>query len=311
MSTQVLLMGSTDFTLSTASAIERTGAKIGAIVHVGESFAISYARDKVRNYRSADIVGWCEANCAEAIQYSDISALTRATSGDRFALCVLAGWYHMAPRAFRNNFKRGCIGFHASLLPKLRGGAPLNWAILSGLHETGLTLFEVKDGVDNGPIHDQEAIPIGPRTYVGDLIEKSRLAAASIIERSLPGILSGKAAPREQTGEPSYCLQRTPEDGRIDWRLAAEDIDRLIRAVSRPYPGGLARLDGRELAVHRAQVAGDIELSGMPGQIANLSEISWPLVVCGKSSIAITEAQFSDGEDALPLLRKSSSKRFN
>jgi methionyl-tRNA formyltransferase len=303
-------MGSTDFTLVVADAIEQAGAKVGAIVHVGDTFRISYSAEGVSNYRRADIATWCAAHEAQAMLFTDVKDLSGQVADHEFTMCLLAGWYHMVPPSFRMKFERGCAAFHASLLPNLRGGAPLNWAILRGLTETGLSLFEVGDGVDDGPIYDQESFAIGPRTRVRDLIEATAEAGAAIISRSLPGILSGKIQARPQAGEPSYCLQRSPEDGRIDWRQSATSIDRLIRAVGRPYPGGLTSLDGQSLAVHAANVACDVSLVGSPGQIANLPGNPWPLVVCGDGCLAICEAEWAGGADAVPELRKSSNKRL-
>jgi methionyl-tRNA formyltransferase len=310
MTARVLLLGSTDFTLAIAEAINLAGAKVGAIVHVGDAFRISYAKDVVRNYRRADIQRWCTEHDAEAIPFVDRPTLSREIKDRQFAMCVLAGWYHMAEPSFRAKFERGCLAFHASLLPKLRGGAPLNWAILEGHAETGLSLFEVGDGVDDGPIYDQERFSIGPRSSIRDLIGNTAEAGAAIVRRSLPGILSGDIRARPQEGEPSYCLQRSPEDGRIDWRLPAVDIDRLVRAVSRPYPGGLTSLDGQVLAVHDTDVVANVSIVGAPGQVANLPGHPWPVVVCGNGCLAIHEAETDDGADAVPLLRKSSNKRL-
>ena len=310
MSARVLVLGSTDFTLATADAIECAGVKVGAIAYVGDTFRISYAKGGAKNFRSADIAGWCAENNAEAIHYTNIDALAKAVANDRFSLCVLAGWYHLVPGSFRRIFEHGCIGFHASLLPKLRGGAPLSWAILSDLSETGLSLFEVGDGVDDGPLYAQERIAIGSETYVSELIDETRRAADRIIQRCLPGILSGRVCARPQEGAPSYCLQRTPEDGRVDWSNSAEEINRLVRAVSRPYPGGLARLNCQEIAIHRTEVTTDIELRGTPGQIAILPGCTWPIIACGRGCIAILEAEFEDGRDALPVLRMSSNMRL-
>jgi methionyl-tRNA formyltransferase len=311
MSGRVLLLGSTDLTLTVADAVLAAGAQMGAIVHVGEAFKISYAPTAVRNYRGADIPAWCDAHSIPAISYQGVPALSRAVAGGGYVLCILAGWYHMVPRPFREMFVRGCVGFHASLLPKLRGGAPLNWAILSDLKETGLTMFQVGDGVDDGPLFDQERFAIGPRTHVAELIGASRSASASMIQRSLPGILTGALKPQPQAGEPSYCLQRTPEDGRIDWSASFQVIDRLVRAVSRPYPGGLCVLDGREIAIHRTEyVSPNLNLRGAPGQLANLPSEASPIVVCGEGCLRVAEAEFEDGVDAMPMLRASSNKRF-
>ena len=310
MNAQVLLLGSTDFTLAIAEAVKASGASVGAIVHVEDQFRISYAAGGVKNFRSADIAGWCAAHAAQAIVFDSFASLPDRLPDACFDACIVAGWYHMVPKAFRAGFPQGCIGFHASLLPKLRGGAPLNWAILSGLHETGVSMFEIGDGVDDGPLYDQARLPIGPDTRIGELVEASKAVSVAMVARMLPGVLSGAVKPVSQAGEPSYCLQRMPEDGRIGWRRPAIEIARLVRAVSRPYPGALARLDEREFAIHAASVFSEHVILGMPGQIANIPGVDAPLIVCGEASLRVTEAIFEDGTDALPVLRQSSNRRL-
>jgi methionyl-tRNA formyltransferase len=292
----VLILGSTDLTLDVANAVEASGARVAAIASVGETFQISYSPTAVKNSRWADTPGWCRDHGARAIPYTDVPALARDIAGEEYAVCILAGWYHMVPASFRALFPRGCLGFHASLLPQLRGGAPLNWAILSELTETGVTLFEVGTGVDEGGIYDQERFPIGPDTYVSDLVAATGRSTAEMVRRSLPAILSGDLKPRPQIGSPSYGAQRRPEDGRIDWRQPAVAIARLVRAVSRPYPGALTILDGRQIAIHRVRLAPGAW--DKPGQVLDDGQT----VVCGSGALTVTEAVFEDGASAIPAL---------
>lgn len=299
----VLLLGSTDFTLVVADAVERAGAKVGAIAHAGQRFSISYAREGVANVRRADIPSWCATHNARSLPYTDVASLTRDLHGTHYAACILAGWYHMVPATLRRSFGSGCLGLHASLLPQLRGGAPLNWAILSELVETGVTLFAVGDGVDDGPIYDQERFAIAPRARIADLVEASGRAAEAMIVRSLPSILAGSAQPWTQIGAPSYGAQRTPEDGRINWRAPAVAIDRLVRAVSRPYPGALTTLHGRQIAIHAT--------SFTPGAWAKPGQIGPDATVtCGAGSLTIHDACFDDGENAIPSIRNASGHTF-
>lgn len=291
----VLLLGSTDFTLAVAAALEESGIRVGAIAHVGKRFEISYSKDGVPNLRTVDIPAWCADHDAKTINYSSIPALTRDIEGETYDACILAGWYHMVPASFRTRFERGCLGFHASLLPKLRGGAPLGWSILSELGETGLSLFEVGDGVDDGALFDQERFPIGPRTCVADLIRATEEAMVTIVKRSMPSLLSGELQSSPQVGEPSYCIQRAPEDGRINWRQPAAAIDRLIRASGNPYTGGLTELDGREISMQRTELVCGIR--GEPGTIS-----AGPVVACGSGALAIVEAVFENRDDAMAAL---------
>src|SRR5207237_408862 len=176
---------------------------------------------------------------------------------------LAAGWYHFIPAAVRRRLDRGCAGLHASLLPKLRGGAPLSWAILTDQERTGVTLFELADDVDDGPIYGQRGFPIGPRARVAELVASAERASLELVSDCLPAIADGRLTATPQVGEPSYGLQRSPEDGWIDWRWPALEVDRLVRAVGRPYSGALTSLDGAVLHVWDVKPI-DILLPGSP-----------------------------------------------
>lgn len=311
MSNSVLLFGGTDVTLSVAQAVRDSGMQLKGIVVVGDTFSISYSTTQIQNVRNADLAGWARENGVDLIPFTTYEAVLDRFSGDMPAIGLVAGWYHMVPRRVREAFIRGCFGFHASLLPKLRGGAPLNWAILLGLEETGVTLFEMADGVDTGLIFGQERFPIASRATISDLVSASRDACATLTRRHLPALLDGSATGRAQEGEASYGLQRTPEDGRIDWARSSAQIDILVRAVSRPYPGAFTALDGERIQIWSTQLPDKAPLVfGAPGQIAILPQFNLPCVVTGDGVLLIAEATAATGNDCLDKLRRAGHKRF-
>jgi len=134
--------------------------------------------------------------------------------------------------------RKGAFNMHGSLLPKYRGRAPVNWAILKGESETGATLHEMVAKPDAGRIVDQERVPIGPDETAAEVFAKVSDAAETVLERSLPHLLAGTASLRKQDlSKGSYFGARRPEDGRIDWSRSALEIHNLVRAVAPPYPG--------------------------------------------------------------------------
>lgn len=307
----IILLGGTDATIAVAEAALDVGIRIACIVTPGQSFSISYSPSPVQNVRAFDAPAWSAKYGVPVVPFTSYDDVLDIASAASVPLCIAVGWYHMVPRRFRSAFPRGCLGFHASLLPELRGGAPLNWAILAGLEETGVTLFELGDGVDDGLIYAQERFPIAPRAVIGDLVKASQAACAEITRRALPEILAGRGNPRAQTGSGSYGLQRRPEDGRIDWRTPALNIDRLVRAVSRPYPGAFAALEGEIVRVWASDIPELPVVHGMPGQIARLAECAQPCVVTGAGLLAIVEATDERGNDVLDKLLRSGHKRFH
>ena len=134
--------------------------------------------------------------------------------------------------------RKGAFNMHGSLLPKYRGRAPVNWAILKGESETGATLHEMVAKPDAGRIVDQERVPIGPDDLAVEVFRKVTDAAEIVLKRSIHGLLAGTARLREQDlSQGSYFGARRPEDGRIDWSKSALEIHNLVRAVAPPYPG--------------------------------------------------------------------------
>lgn len=151
--------------------------------------------------------------------------------------------------------KHGAFNMHGSLLPKYRGRAPVNWAVLRGETRTGATLHEMVEKPDAGRIVDQEAVAILPDELAVDVFTKVSAAAERVLARSLPKLVDGSAALRPQDlSEGGYFGGRRAEDGRIDWTLPAKRVHDLVRAVAPPYPGAFTEVDGKRLRVLRTRV---------------------------------------------------------
>jgi methionyl-tRNA formyltransferase len=131
---------------------------------------------------------------------------------------------------------------HGSLLPRYRGRAPVNWAILHGERETGATLHAMVERADAGDIVDQEAVPIGPEDTIREASARVTEAAARVLARNIEALLQGRAPRRPQDpGLASYFGRRRPEDGRIDWQRGAGEIFNLVRAVHPSLPRRIHR----------------------------------------------------------------------
>ncbi len=146
--------------------------------------------------------------------------------------------------------ERGAYNLHGSLLPKYRGRAPVNWAVLHGERETGVSLHRMLEKPDAGDLVDQLAVPIDTNDTARDVFLKLGPAAERLLARSLPRLLQGTArlTPLD-LARGSYFSGRKPEDGRIDWRQSAWQIHNLIRAVAPPYPGAFFTCQGKTVAV--------------------------------------------------------------
>ncbi|HEX9396259.1 MAG TPA: formyltransferase [Burkholderiales bacterium] len=144
----------------------------------------------------------------------------------------------MLPPAILNKGRKGAFNMHGSLLPKYRGRAPVNWAILKGETETGATLHEMTAKPDAGRIVGQERVSIGPDDTAVEVFRRVTDAAEMLLRRSIKNLLAGKIEMHPQDlSKGSYYGGRKPEDGRIDWSKSAQEIHNLVRAVAPPYPG--------------------------------------------------------------------------
>jgi methionyl-tRNA formyltransferase len=179
--------------------------------------------------------------------------------------------------------RRGALNMHGSLLPKFRGRAPVNWAILNGARECGATLHYMVERADAGDIVDQLAVPILQDDDAREVFAKVTVAAETILARSLPGLIAGTAARRPQTIEPGqYFGRRRPEDGRIDWQRPAREIHDLVRAVAPPFPGAFAMVDGERWDFRRTRLTGESEPGGAPRLVAAGGEC---FAVCGDDQL--------------------------
>jgi methionyl-tRNA formyltransferase len=152
--------------------------------------------------------------------------------------------------------RRGALNMHGSLLPKYRGRAPVNWAILKGERETGATLHYMVERADAGDIVDQLAVPILQDDDAREVFAKVTVAAETVLARSLPALIAGSAPRRAQLIEPGqYFGRRGPEDGRIDWTRPALEIHNLVRAVAPPFPGAFADVGGLRWQFQRTRLS--------------------------------------------------------
>lgn len=186
--------------------------------------------------------------------------------------------------------KFGVIGFHPTPLPKMRGRAANVWQVLLGVHESKCSLFFIDEGMDSGDLLGQENYIIEDTDYAEDVVKKINEAAGKLFRRVLVQIMEGTVKPEKQNEEEAtYLLRRGPEDGLIDWNQPIDDIHRLVRAVSRPFPGAFGMYDGiHPVILWKADVFKNRKYIGMNGQIAVITE-DYMDVVCKDGLLRVTD----------------------
>ncbi|MTC48030.1 bifunctional UDP-4-amino-4-deoxy-L-arabinose formyltransferase/UDP-glucuronic acid oxidase ArnA [Providencia sp. wls1922] len=187
---------------------------------------------------------------------------------------------------------KGAFNLHGSLLPKYRGRAPINWALLNGESETGVTLHKMVAKADAGDIVAQEKVAITDTDTALTLHAKVREAAEVLLDKTLPLIEAGsyKTVAQDES-QASYFGRRCADDGQIDWSRSAKEINCLIRAVTEPYPGAFTYLGARKMIVWRARVLDDNQ-----GKAAGTVLSSDPLrIACGQGALEIVSGQSETG----------------
>ena len=185
--------------------------------------------------------------------------------------------------------KSGCLNLHGSLLPKYRGRSPINWAIIHGDRETGVTLHYMTERPDDGDIVCQMKVPLGPEDTARVLSRRLVEAAGMMLDEYLPQIERG-CAPRvpQDHGNASYFSRRSPDDGAIDWKSSSGAIRNLVRAVTRPYPGAFTYRGDTKIYVWEAAQHGAAGITGVPGRVHSID----PLVVqCAHGALEVRTAQ--------------------
>jgi methionyl-tRNA formyltransferase len=182
----------------------------------------------------------------------------------------------------------GCINAHASLLPKYRGAAPINWAIIHGEKIAGVTIMKMDEGMDSGPTSLRSEVPISNEDTAETLTQKMADAAASLMVEAMQKLELGEVRfePQDHAAA-TLAPMLTKKDGVIDWTRPAEDIDRLIRGVT-PWPGAQTTLRGKRLKIVKARAVSDV--GAEPGVIAR-ADADGLLVGAGTGSLQLLEVQ--------------------
>jgi len=186
----------------------------------------------------------------------------------------------------------GAFNLHGSLLPKYRGRAPINWAVLHGEPRIGMTLHRMVKSADAGAIVDQEGVGIGPRDTAEQAFRKVLPCARAVLARQIDALLAGTAleAPQDES-QVTYFGGRKPEDGRINWTQTSRQIFNLIRAVTDPYPGAFTDSGGSRLMIWWAELDSPAThgRTGRPGEVLSVSPL---LVATGDGALELTRTEW-------------------
>ncbi|WP_343209985.1 methionyl-tRNA formyltransferase [Anaerolentibacter hominis] len=202
---------------------------------------------------------------------------------------VVVAFGQILPESILTLPEYGCINVHASLLPKLRGAAPIQWAVINGDREAGVTIMHMDVGLDTGDMITQESIPVEPEETGGSLHDKLSVLGAELLVKTLPLIESG-TAPRvpQKDADSTYVKILNKAMGQIDFTKRAEEIERLIRGLN-PWPSAYTFLNGKTLKIWKAQAVPE-KTDGRPGEILTVGK-ECITVQTGAGNLRILELQ--------------------
>jgi methionyl-tRNA formyltransferase len=275
-------MGATSLGWECCRALLEMGEHVVGIFSIPKEFAISWSPGRVTNVLFKSFEELASAHgiplCYVRKKASE-PEYERQLRQLRPDLIVVIGWYYMIPRSWRDAARLGAVGVHASLLPSYRGGAPLVWAMINGETKTGVSLFHLADGIDEGDVIAQTTFDIADDGNIADVLRSASLASQELVRKYVPLLRTGCAprCPQDQS-KATVMPQRRPEDGLILWNSnTARQVYNLVRAQTRPYPGAFTYLGGKRIILWKVTLSSlTDDGNALPGKIVSVTPGSEP-----------------------------------
>jgi methionyl-tRNA formyltransferase len=278
---RVVFMASGAFAIPSLEALVAAGHELAALVtqpdrESGRGKALSPPKTKpVAERHGVPVLQLARVRAPEA------QAALREL---RPELQVVVAFGQILPRAVIDIAPRGTINVHASLLPRLRGAAPIQWAIANGDSETGVTTMQIDEGLDTGPLLLARALPIGPDETAAELEPRLARLGGELLVETIAGLERGTLRPVAQDeSRASHAPLLTKEHGHVDWSLPAHTIACRARGFH-PWPGAFTPHEGRLIKLLRVRVAGPAQSTLAPGVVTDVDRAG-VVVACGGSSL--------------------------
>ena len=284
---RIVFLGTPDFAVPALSALADAGHEIALVVTQpdrprGRGGKVSFSAVKEEALRRGITVFQ-----PKKIREESAAERLRDISPD---CIVVAAFGQILPKEILDLPAYGCLNIHASLLPKYRGAAPIQWAILSGEEETGVTIMQMDEGLDTGDILAQEKVPISPQETGGSLFDRLSEKGADLLIRTLAAMEKGAVMPCPQDDAKATRTGKIDKTlGEIEWAREAVATERLVRAMD-PWPSAYTWLEGKILKIWKAEVVpGDP--AGHPGQVLAADPEQGFVIQTGEGALKLLEVQ--------------------
>ena len=264
---KIIFMGTPDFAVGTLRSLAEAGHEITLVVSQpdkpkGRGHAMVPTPVKV----VAEELGIPVFQPVKIREATDVLEKTEAD------VCVVAAFGQIIPASILHMKKYGCINVHASLLPKYRGAAPIQWAVIDGEKESGVTIMQMDEGLDTGDMLAKAIVPLDEKETGGSLFDKLSEAGGRLCVETLAKLEKGEITPEKQGESPTaYASMLDKKMGNIDWNKSAVVIERLVRGLN-PWPSAYTHLDGKTLKIWACDVLPQSASKGESGEILEVTK---------------------------------------
>lgn len=264
---KIIFMGTPDFAVGTLRSLAEAGHEITLVVSQpdkpkGRGHAMVPTPVKV----VAEELG---IPVFQPVKIREAKNVLEKTEAD---VCVVAAFGQIIPASILHMKKYGCINVHASLLPKYRGAAPIQWAVIDGEKESGVTIMQMDEGLDTGDMLAKAIVPLDEKETGGSLFDKLSEAGGRLCVETLAKLEKGEITPEKQGESPTaYASMLDKKMGNIDWNKSAVVIERLVRGLN-PWPSAYTHLDGKTLKIWACDVLPQSASKGESGEILEVTK---------------------------------------
>ena len=286
---KIVFMGTPDFAAESLKALIDDGREVAAVFTKEDKPA--GRGKKITASPVKELAQKCSIPVFQPHRVKDDESY-QILSDIRPDLIVVAAYGQIIPQRILDLPEYGCINVHASLLPAYRGAAPIQWAVINGDRESGVTIMQMNAGLDTGDMLAKTVVKLAPDETGGSLFDRLSRAGAQLLVEILPKIESGEISPEKQPEESTtpYARMIVKSDGAIDWNRDAVSIERLIRGLN-PWPSAYSFLGGKQVKFWSAAVL-ETESGKEPGSVFNVDKKGFS-VQTGRGSLRILELQMT------------------
>lgn len=264
---KIIFMGTPDFAVGTLRSLAEAGHEITLVVSQPD-------RPKGRGHAMVPTPVKAVAEelgipVFQPVKIREAKDVLEKTEAD---VCVVAAFGQIIPASILHMKKYGCINVHASLLPKYRGAAPIQWAVIDGEKESGVTIMQMDEGLDTGDMLAKAIVPLDEKETGGSLFDKLSEAGGRLCVETLAKLEKGEITPEKQGESPTaYASMLDKKMGNIDWNKSAVVIERLVRGLN-PWPSAYTHLDGKTLKIWACDVLPQSASKGESGEILEVTK---------------------------------------